>query len=169
MIHNKKINQKFYEAGIESEYVNLGDKVKSRWDRNEVLYLTEEAAMIALKTVLEDFAPVDAIYTMPEEISDFIYIEIERAWTVGANISIRFQNDRKLFETETGKLMVSFCKLRTEITWSSTGRTVEQAQACIDLYQEMVNLARTLEVSFEGMGVYQDHKEIETNNEPVEK
>lgn len=71
------------------------------------------------------------------DIIDTIYVRVERAWAVGADLTINFSKKGLGWKMES-----------CDVGWSSTKRTISEAVAAIDLYKDIVNLGGLIEAKF---------------------
>jgi hypothetical protein len=106
-------------------------------------------------TVEQMRAKVDALYRAANlrgsQFEDGDYrssLRVRRGWGLEADISVRFEADydRKLVNFENVQQAVYPITATVEVSWSSSGRSLAQAMACITLYEEVVRLAAEVEV-----------------------
>jgi hypothetical protein len=76
-----------------------------------------------------------------------LYIEVERAWGVGATLRVNCNMSWTSHETSDGRKFIQG-ELSTEVSWSSTGRDLATAQAAVALYQELINLGALVQAAY---------------------
>lgn len=99
--------------------------------------------------VVERVKTIWGVRNVPESIDwwyDDFYFQFERGWAVGCNLTVAFKPEFTADEYD-GKY-VAPVKMRTEITWSSTRRSVAESIAAIKLYTEVTQFAAELEAFF---------------------
>lgn len=109
--------------------------------------LTAQQAAELVAELASKFGPRDA------QINKGLYtsVRIERGWGISADVFVNMAPG-DMEEFTDGTMMR--CNPRIEISWSSTGRTVSQAQASIALYQEITNLAALIEARLAEKPIY---------------
>lgn len=67
--------------------------------------------------------------------SDSVYIEVEKSFSVRANVQFdfRYDHDTKTYD------------FRSQIGWSSSIRSLANAKACVDLYNEIISFTALIE------------------------
>lgn len=75
-----------------------------------------------------------------------LHIEFERAWTVSADVYLRWDHDYEgVANPDDASQKAGRYSVRCEIGWSSTSRSVSDALAAVTLYRQAVEAAAELE------------------------
>ena len=92
-----------------------------------------------------------AIENLSTRTSDLYFsFEFEWAWAIGCRLSISTEKDWSA--TKSGKLLGS---IKCELSWSSTGRTLAQAAAAIDLYGQTLRFAQYVQSIMDEVGQFE--------------
>lgn len=75
-------------------------------------------------------------------------VEVERSFAIGGNLYVRFDRDydTKVVNPDNANQRAGVYRVRVELNWSSTGRTIAEATAAVKLYQELIDAAAEVEV-----------------------
>lgn len=90
-------------------------------------------------------------YRVNKSSFDVSSIDAEISFSVGARLNIKIKNRYAVVDGEIvaeGKTL-TLRTIEAEINWSSTGRNVSKALACIAVYEQMINFAAKLEAIFD--------------------
>lgn len=90
-------------------------------------------------------------------LSNYIHVEFERGWAIGASLSIRLDREgREVANPDAAPDLfdgVGRLAAVVEVGWSSTSRTVAEATASLALYREVTELAAELEATLDRMKI----------------
>jgi hypothetical protein len=106
--------------------------------------LTQEQAAEKIKTLVEGFH-LRGLRRL-DATGGGVSVSVERAWAVSADLYIRFERaDGEVINPDDEHWHGSYLTVTTQLTWSSTGRTVVEGLAAVKLYQEMLDVAAEVE------------------------
>lgn len=76
-----------------------------------------------------------------------VYVNVERGWTIGATLSIALERVDGTGRTnpDNPKQRAGEYGIQTQLTWSSTGRSIPEALASMKLYSELIDAAAEVE------------------------
>lgn len=131
-------------------------------------WMTVKQAGAKLREFVESFHLRGLRPLRSESWGEYVSIEVERAWAVSVNVYFKWESDYKAMvrNPDDERQAVMPMRFSAEVSWSSTGRSVEQALACIALYREVTEMAAEAMAVFgaEHVGIY--HGPAEEVTEP---
>lgn len=78
--------------------------------------------------------------------SSGVSVTVERAWGVSADLYVRFESDYTAVSNPDDETQRAYrYHVETKVTWSSTGRSLAEAQASVALYRELVDAMAEVE------------------------
>ena len=96
---------------------------------------------------------LESMHIRRARIGDYsgVSVNVERAWGVSADLYIRFEQDGERLSNpdDPSQSAWKYC-VTTSISWSSTGRTIAEATASINLYKELIDAACEVESVMRG-------------------
>jgi hypothetical protein len=143
------------EQAERAEYRRLQEQAK-KLDRAKSA-TTTTAVRAELNALLRKYGDtfIAATVRLTDAENSYQYLEVERGWASGCTLNARLDTtgsyrENTVEETlEDGTLVsYAFVKLVIDLSWASTGRSIEQAQAAVDIYTRMLAIARELESYF---------------------
>ncbi len=89
---------------------------------------------------------------LPEDVSGgyFGSFEAQRTWGVSARLYVKIDSldfDRRTENPDAPGQHVNHHKVTCEVSWSSSGRSLQEAACCLKLYQEVLDAANEIEVT----------------------
>ena len=113
--------------------------------------VTREEVKAELLLNVRDVFPVDRWSASGKvEVADNCFsgftVEVDRSFAIGCSLYINFEVDvdKSKELSKDGNNAVSYV-VKCEVSWSSTSRSMVQAQACIGLYSQLIQLGCLLE------------------------
>ncbi len=79
---------------------------------------------------------------------DDFYLIWEQAWGIGCTLRVTFKPDKL---TDRSGQSATYIRVSSDLSWSSSGRTVAQATAATTLYTQVIQLAALIEAATDGM------------------
>lgn len=134
------------------------DEVLAAWsrvDRDRQAARNAFARLMTSKTVEQAGELVHALLTsmnvrgatISERFGGGVYVNVERGWAVGATLSVSFErvDGTVLTNPDNANQRAGEFAIKTELGWSSTGRTIAEAVAAMKLYSELIDAAAEIE------------------------